>query len=85
MLQLVKDHGPHLIQSMVDVKTAASAAVTTAGAVTIAVTEVEPVTIAADEWAVIAVIFSAIATGLFMLSNLVINMIKIYSTFKHED
>lgn len=85
MLQLAKDHGPHLIQSMVDVKTAASAAVTTAGAVTIAVTEVEPVTIAADEWAVMAVIFSGVATGLVMLSSLVLNIFKIKKELQGKD
>lgn len=84
MLQLAKDHGPHLVQSVMDVKTTVSAAVSGAGIATIAVTEPEPVAIGLDEWSTIAVIFSCTATALFMVSNFVLNLIKISKELKDD-
>lgn len=87
MIQVLKDHGPHiaqLAQSMVDAKAAASAAVSAVGLVAVAVTEPKPVMISIDEWSAYAVIFSCTATALFMLSNLVLNMIKIRRELKDD-
>lgn len=87
MLQVLKDHGPHvaqLAQSMVDAKAAVSAAVSAVGVVAVAVTEPKPVTISIDEWSAYAVIFSCTATALFMLSNLVLNLIKIKRELKEN-
>ena len=44
MLDILKDHGPAMIQSVVDTKTATAGAITTVGAVTVAVTEADKVT-----------------------------------------
>ena len=81
-LQLLKDHGPSVIQSVIDTKTAAAGMITTAGAVTVAVTEPESVTLAIDQWAVIGVIFSTSATGLCMFSAFILNMIKVRNELK---
>lgn len=87
MLQVLKDHGPHvaqLLQSMGEPKAAVSAAVSAVGVVAVAVAEPKPVTISIDEWSAYAVIFSCTATALFMLSNLVLNMIKIRKELKDD-
>ena len=83
-LQILKDHGPALIQSAVDTKTAAAGAITTVGAVTVAVTEADKVTLAVDQWAVTAVTFSATATGLCMFSAFILNLIKIRKGLKPD-
>ena len=84
MLDILKDHGPAIIQSAVDTKTAAAGAISAVGVLTVAVTEPEKVTLAIDEWSVIAVIFSCTATGLCMISAFILNLIKIRKGLKSD-
>jgi len=89
MLQLIKDHWGHISHSiadtMINFKTVGATVVTGVGAVTVKVTEPQPVVVDVDEWSAYAVIFSATATGLFMLSNFVFNLIKIRKELKEVD
>lgn len=88
MLQLVKDHWDHIahsmIDSMVNIKTVGATVVTGVGAVAVKVAEPKPVEIGLDEWSTIAVIFSASATALFMVSNFILNLIKIRKELKED-
>lgn len=87
MLDFIKDYGHELITSLFEVKATASAAVSAAGVVTVAVVNPAPVSLGLDEWSTIAVIFSCSATGVYMLSNFVWNIIKIKRDLKrrHDD
>ncbi|MBL4940960.1 MAG: hypothetical protein JKY81_04780 [Colwellia sp.] len=86
----MKDHVAAVIQSFVDVKSAAPIVITAASAATVVTTEPAEIimtSLSLSEWSAIAVIFSCTATGLFMLSNFVFNLIKIRRELKnkHDD
>ena len=87
MLSFIREHGHQLVQSLFEVKATAGAAVSAVGVATITVVDPEPVALGLDEWSTIAVIFSCTATGVFMLSNFVWNLIKIKRDLKrrHDD
>ncbi|MBL4891449.1 MAG: hypothetical protein JKX91_06440 [Rhizobiaceae bacterium] len=86
----MKDLLAAVFQSLLDVKSATPIVVTAAGAATVATTEPAEIimtSLSLSEWSAIAVIFSCTATGLFMLSNCVFNLIKIRRELKnkHDD
>ena len=85
MLDILKNHGHELAQSIFEVKAATGATLSALGAVTVAVVDPAPVALGLHEWSTIAVIFSATATGVFMASNFVLNLIKIRRKLKQDD
>ena len=87
MLQTLKDHTPHIVQSVqsaFDAKSATAAALTVGSGVT-AVTVEANNALSLNDMSVYAAIFAASCTGAYMLSNFILNLIKIYRAFKDDD
>lgn len=88
MLQLLRDHGPHITKSMFDTHTSIAAGITTAGTVAIATVDKANEASAAltlNEWSMIAVIFSASATGIVMALKAISEFMKIRKELKNKD
>ena len=75
-LQILKDHGSHIAQSAFDTK-AATATVLSAGSAATAISVEASATMTLNDFSIAAAIFAASCTGIYMLTNIVINVIKI--------
>lgn len=84
MLDMLKEHGPHIAQSMFDTKTTIAAAVTT-GSVVTATTIESSSAFTMNDISVIAAIFAASATGIVMVLNAILKIIEIKRQLKKDD
>ena len=86
MLNMIKEHGPHIAQSMFDTKTTIAAAVTTTAGVTAATAEATSA-FTMNDLSVMAVIFASTATGIVMILNAVLKGLEIRRELKrrHDD
>lgn len=85
MLDMLKDHGPQVAQAIFDTKTTAAAVITTAGAATVATVETSSAMLTLNEWSMMAVIFSATATGIVMVFKAISEFLKIRRELKNKD
>jgi len=84
MLDAIKEHGPHIIQSMFDTKTTIAAVVTTGAGVTAATAEATSA-FTMNDLSVMAAIFAASATGIVMILNAISTAIKIRRQLKNDE
>lgn len=84
MFNLLKDHGPHIAQSAFDAKSV-TATVLTAGSAATAMTVEASSTITLSQMSVMAATFAGCCTGFYMLTNVILNLIKIWREFKDDN
>ena len=84
MLDMAKEHGPHILQSMFDPKTTIAAVMTTGATVTAATAEATSA-FTMNDISVMAAIFAASATGIVMVLNAISTAIKIRRQLKEDD
>ena len=84
---MLKDHTPHIVQSVqsaFDAKSATAAALTVGSGVT-AVTVEANNTLTLNDMSVMAAIFAGSCTGIYMLTNIIRNVIEIRKELKEKD
>ena len=75
-MQILKEHGSHIAQSAFDTK-AATATVLSAGSAATAISVEGSAAMTLNDFSIAAAIFAASCTGIYMLTNIIINVIKI--------
>ena len=81
MIGILKDHGGNIAQSAFDTK-AATATALSAGSAATAISVEASAAMTLNDFSVAAAIFAASCTGIYMLTNVVINVIKIRRELK---
>ena len=76
MLDILKDHGGSIAQGAFDTK-AVTATILSAGSAATAITVEASPTMTLNDFSIIAAIFAGSCTGIYMLTNIIINVIKI--------
>ena len=81
MIDILKDHGGSIAQGAFDTK-AVTATILSAGSAATAITVDASPTITLNDFSIIAAIFAGTCTGIYMLTNIIINVIKIRRELK---
>jgi hypothetical protein len=84
MWHLLKDHGPNIAQSAFDTKSL-TATVLTAGSAATAITVEVNNAITLSDVSVMAAIFAGSCTGIYMFTNVILNVLKIIKEIKEKD
>ena len=81
MIDILKDHGGSIAQGAFDTK-AVTATILSAGSAATAITVEASPTVTLNDFSIIAAIFAGTCTGIYMLTNIIINVIKIRRELK---
>ena len=81
MLNMLKDHSGSIAQGAFDTK-AVTASIISAGTTATAITVEASPTVTLNDFSIIAAIFAGSCTGVYMLTNIIINVIKIRRDLK---
>lgn len=80
---MLKDHGPQIIQNAIDTKVVTGTALSGVSAATAISVEANNA-LTLNDFSVMAAIFAGTCTGAYMLTNIIINIIKIRRELKNK-